>query len=161
MNDEIYDDTIIERACESAFGLKLSIREVIARDISTGYTSTATVFKTSPTVLYIFIKSQSAQTLADVRAIVRNMNIDADKFIAPHGDAEYFKRIGVEKFKSLFPGKHIVSDDDTRYYQTLAPYNPALIRVAKVKGTIRSFHYESKSWRKARDYTFNKIPLVQ
>jgi hypothetical protein len=159
MNDEIYSDVAIERAIEAAFGLKLNISEVVVREIPTGYTSTATLFKTSPNVLYAFIQSQSGQLLADVRKMVRSMNIDAEGYVPPHGDEEYFKRIGIEKFKTMFPGKHIMSDDDTRYYQTLAPYNPALIRVARVKGDIRAFHFESKSWRKVRDYSFSKIAL--
>lgn len=159
MDDQIYDDTIIERNIATAFGLKLNISDVIARDVSTGYTSTATVFKTSPNNIFVFIRSQGTMLLADVQKMLRGMNIDAESFVAPHGDDDYFKRIGVQKFKDMFPGKHIMSDDDTRYYQTLAPYSPALIRVARIKGDIRSFHFESKIWRKVRDYSFSKISL--
>src|SRR6266496_512397 len=161
MNDDIYDNEAIVRLCRQAFDVSLRITEVIVRQISTGYTSTATVFKASPTAVYVLIRSQSSQVLADAQKIVRQMNIDAEEFLPPHGDAEYFERIGVEKFKSMFPGKHIMSDDDTRYYQTLAPYNPALVRVAKVKGDIRAFHSESKSWRKVRDYPYNRIAFKQ
>ncbi len=159
MNDQIYDDTVIERDIEAAFGLKLIIGEVVVRDISTGYTATATLFKTSPNNLFVYIRSQGAMLLADVQKMLRGMNVDAESFVPPHGDGDYFKRIGTQKFKEMFPGKHIMSDDDTRYYQTLAPYSPALVRVARVKGDVRSFHFESKSWRKARDYSFSKIPL--
>lgn len=159
MNDQIYDDTVIERAIESAFDLRLNIKEVIVRDIPTGYTATATLFKTSPNVLYALIRSQSTMLLADARKMARGMNIDAETYVPPHGDAEYFQRIGVQKFKEMFPGKHIMSDDDTRYYQTLAPYNPALVRVSRVKGDIRAFQIETKAWRKVKDYAFNKITL--
>jgi len=159
MNDQIYNDTIIERTIETAFNLKLNISEVVVRDVPTGYTAAATVFKMSPNVVYVFIQSQSAMLLADVRTMLRNMNIDAEAYMPPHGDKEYFERIGTQKFKAMFPGKHIMSADDTRYYQTLAPYSPALVRVARVKGDIRGFHIETKSWRKVKDYAFNKIQL--
>ncbi len=159
MNDELYDDIAIEKAIQGAFGLKLDIQDVVARQVPTSFTSTATIFRSSPNNLYIFIQSQSKMLLADVRKMVRAMNIDAEGFVPPHGDKEYFKRIGEEKFKSIFPGKHIMSDDDTRYYQTLAPYSPALVRVERVKGEIRGFHYESKTWRKVKDYSFSKITL--
>jgi hypothetical protein len=159
MTDEIYEDTATERAIEAAFGLKLNISEVVARQIATGFTSTATIFKTAPTMLYVFIQSQSNMALADVQKMVRSMNIDAGEFVPPHGDKDYFKRIGEAKFKAMYPGKHIMSDEDTRYQRTLAPYNPALIRVARVKGEIRAFHFESKSWRKVRDYAFSRISL--
>lgn len=159
MNDDMYSDIKVERACKEFFGLKLDISEVIARDIPTSYTSNAVVFKTSPNVVYIYISSQSKLLLADVKKMVRSMNIDAEKYMPPHGDDDYFKRIGTEKFKAMFPGKHIMSEADTRYYQTLAPYNPALVRVMRIKGDIRGFHFESQSWRKVKDYAFNKISL--
>ena len=159
MNDELLDDVATERAIQAAFDLKLNISEVVARDIPTGYTARATLFKTSPNVLYCFVRSQSGMLLADVHKMMRAMNVDVEAYVPPHGDAEYFKRIGLEKFKDIFPGKHVMSEDDTRYYQTLAPYNPALMKIERVKGEVRAFHLESKSWRKVRDYTFSKIVL--
>lgn len=159
MNDDIYSDTTIERVCRDAFGLKLQISEVIARDVPTSYTSSATVFKTSPNVMYVYIASQSKLLLADVKKMIRNMNIDAESYVPPHGDADYFKRIGTEKFKAMFPGKHIMSEADIRYYETLAPYSPALVRVSRIKGDIRGFQSESQTWRKVKDYAFNKISL--
>jgi hypothetical protein len=159
MNDEIYSDVTIERTIEASFGLKLNISEVVVREIPVGYTAIATLFKTSPNMLYCFIQSQSNLVLADVRKILRNMNVDVEGYLPPHGDKEYFQRIGVEKFKTMFPGKHIMGDEDTRYYQTLAPYNPALMRVSRVKGDIRAFHIETKSWRKVKDYAFSRITL--
>lgn len=159
MTDELYDDIAIERAIEASFELKLDVSDVVVRKVPTSYTATATVFRSSPNNLYVFIQSQGTMLLADVRKMVRAMNIDAEAYVPPHGDKDYFKRIGEEKFKAIFPGKHIMSDDDTRYYQTLAPYNPALIRVERVKGEIRGFHFESKAWRKVKDYSFSKITL--
>lgn len=159
MTDDMYDDYAIERACRQSFGIKLDVSEVIARQIPTGFTSTATVFKTSPNMVYVFIHSQSNQLLADVRNMLRHMNIEAGDFLPPHGEKDYFKRIGEAKFKAMYPGKHIMSDEDTRYQRTLAPYNPALIRVARIRGEIRGFHFESKSWRKVKDYSFSRINL--
>jgi hypothetical protein len=159
MNDEIYSDVTIERTIEATFGLKLNISEVVVRDIPVAIAATATLFKTSPNVLYCFVQSQSNMVLADVRKMLRNMNVDVEGYIPPHGDKEYFQRIGTAKFKAMFPGKHIMSDEDTRYYQTLAPYSPALVRIARVKGDIRAFHIETKTWRKVKDYAFSKIAL--
>jgi hypothetical protein len=159
MNDEIYSDVTIERTIEAAFGLKLSVNEVVAREIPVAVAATATLFKTSPNTLYCFIQSQSNLVLADVRKMLRNMNVEAESYIPPHGDKDYFQRIGTEKFKAMFPGKYIMSDEDTRYYKTLAPYNPALVRISRVKGDIRAFHIETRSWRKVKDYAFSRITL--
>ncbi len=155
----MYDDYAIERACQQAFDVKLDISEVVARQIPTGFISAATLFKTSPNMLYVFIRSQSNQLLADVQKMLRQMNVEADTFLPPYGEKDYFKRIGEEKFKTMYPGKHIMTDEDTRYQRTLAPYNPALVRVARIRGEIRGFHSESKSWRKVKDYVFSRIVL--
>src|SRR6266498_2877345 len=122
MTDEMYDDYAIERACQQAFDVKLDISEVVARQIPTGFISAATLFKTSPNMLYVFIRSQSNQLLADVQKMLRQMNVEADTFLPPYGEKDYFKRIGEEKFKTMYPGKHIMTDEDTRYQRTLAPY---------------------------------------
>lgn len=161
MDRQAYDNSSIERLVEREFGLSLRVTELVARSIATGYTSTATVFKATPTALYVLINAQGNLLLADVRKIIRHMNMEADAYMPPHGDADYFRRIGEGKFKALFPGKHIMSDEDTRYYRTLAVYNPALVRIAKVNGDIRSYHSESKSWRKVREYSYSKVTLVQ
>ena len=158
MTDEPYDSTTLRRAIREAFGVALEIKEIVVRKLPTGYASEATVFLTT-SGLYVFVASQGNMLQADVRKMMRVMNVDVEAFIPPHGDAEYFKRIGTQKFKEIFPGKHIMSDDDIRYYQTLAPYNPALVKVERVKGDIRGFHFESKSWRKVREYTYSRISL--
>lgn len=156
---EVMNNDAIEHTIEAAFAQKLSIGEIIVHDLPVGYSATATVFKTSPNMLYALVQSQSPMVLADVRSVLRSMNVDPEGYEPPHGDKEYFKRIGTQRFKEMFPGKHIMSDDDTRYYETLAPYNPALVRIARVKGDIRGFHIETKTWRKVKDYAFSKIPL--
>lgn len=162
MNTDLYDNTAIERACESVFGVRLTVLEVVVRKLPTGFASTATVFKTAnPTALYVMINSQTSVVLADVQKMVRQMNCEAEEFLPPHGDADYFDRIATQKFKAMFPGKYITSADDLRYYRTLAPYSPALVRLSKVKGDIRAFNYESKSWRKVKDYAYSKISLAE
>jgi len=159
MTDEIYDDIAIERAVQASFGVKLDIKEVVARKVPVSYIANATLFLGASNALYLFIQAEGNLLLSDVRSIVRHMNIDAAEFLPPHGDREYFDRIGRQKFKEIFPGKHITSDDDIRYYRTLAPYHPALIRVERVKGEIRGFHTPTKTWRKMKDYSYSRIAL--
>jgi len=159
MNDAILDDIAIEKTCKERFNLALDVTDVVVRGVPAGIATRATVFKTAKKHMYVFIQSQSALVLDDVQKIVRRMELEADGFIPPHGEAEYFDRIGRAKFKAMFPGKAIVGDDDLRYYRNLAPYNPALVRLAKVKGEIRAFEVETKVWRKVKDYTYSKIKV--
>ena len=159
MNDAILDDIAIEKICKDRFNLALDVTEVIVRNVPAGIATRATIFKTAKKHAYAFIQSQSALVLDDVQKIVRRMECEADGFIQPYGEAEYFDRIGRAKFKAMFPGKAIVGDDDLRYYRNLAPYNPALVRLSKIKGEIRSFEVETKAWRKVKDYAYSKIKV--
>lgn len=138
------------------FGVSLKPTEVIIRDVPAGIAARATVFRAGAKGLYVYIFSQGGMVLGDVKKIIRQMQCEADMFFPPRSDGTYFHRIGVAKFKALFPGKHIVSSEDTRYYETLAPYNPALVRVSQVNGEIRGFVNESREWRKAKTYHFTK-----
>lgn len=157
MNDAILDDLAIEKSCKERFNVNLDIAEVIARGVPVGVAARATVFVTANKQAYTYIQSQSGMVMDDVRKIISRMQTEAELFVPPYGEPGYFERIGRAKFKVMFPGKPIVSDDDLRYYKNLAPYNPALIRLSKIKGELRGFETESKMWRKVKDYTYSKI----
>jgi hypothetical protein len=159
MNDDILNDIALEKACKHYFALDISVEEVIVRNVPTGVASRGTLFRTSKNIHYLYIGSQSNLTLGDVQRIVRSMQFEAEIFLPPRKDADYFKRIGIAKYKEMFPGKYITSDDDIRYYQTLAPYNPALVRIARVKGEIRGYDIATQLWRKIKDYAYTKMKI--
>lgn len=159
MNEDILDDIALEKICKNNFGLMFEMDEVIARGVPAGITARATIFKTSTNIHYAFVQAEGNQLLADVRTIVRAMQLEADEFVPPLGDQEYFERFGVARFKELFPGKHIVSADDTLYYRTLAPYNPALVRLARIKGEIRGYDITTKQWRRVRNYAYARMRI--
>lgn len=157
MNDEIFDDIAIENSCKAYFNTNLTIASVIVRAIPTGLSSRATIFTTKQGHTYAYIVAHGNQVLDDVHKMIHRMQCQADHYIPPHGDKDYFNRIGQAKFKAMFPGKHITSDDDLRYYKNLTPYNPALVRLAKVSGEIRAYEPHSKTWHKVKDYSYSKI----
>lgn len=159
--NEAFDDKAIEQACKDQFGVSLDIGEVIARGISAGQSAFAAVFKTTSGQLFVYILSRGQQQLlADVQKMVLRMECEAETYYPPNGEKEYFDRIGREKFKALFPGKHILGEDDLRHYKGLAPYNPALVRLNKVKGEIRAYDEHLKTWRKVKDYHYSKIATI-
>ena len=159
MNDAIFNDIAIEEACNRNFDIDLKIQDVIVRGITTGVASQATLFKTAQNTHYLYVSSPSNMTFGDVRKIVQRMNLEAEQFLPPRGDNEYFRRIGVEKFKQMFPGKHLTSDEDIRYYQTLAKYNPALVRISRFKGEINAYTIATQQWRKVKDYAYAKMKV--
>lgn len=158
MNEEVFGDIAIEKACKERFGISMDVTEVIVRGVSAGPASQATIFKSANGQVWLLVASQSPLVLDDVQKIVNRMNLEADLYVPPHGEKDYFTRIGSEKFKAMFPGKPIQSEDDLRYYKKLAPYNPALVRLSKIKGEIRG--YEAKNWHKIKDYNFSKIKTI-
>lgn len=160
MDSTAPDDAAIAKACRDQFGLGVDVGERIVWGVPVGPSAKAIIFKTSSGQIYMYILSRGAQLLADVQKIVLRMQCEAETYFPPHGEKEYFDRIGREKFKMLFPGKHIISDDDIRHYKGLAPYNPALMKIGKIKGEIRAYDEHLKTWRKVKDYSYSKIATI-
>ena len=160
MNEEIFGDLVIEKSCKDRFGISLDIGEMIVRGAQTGLASQGTIFKATNGQVWLFIVSQGPLVLDDVQKIVNRMNVEAEQYCPPHGEADYFNRIGRDKFKAMFPGKPITGDEDLRYYKKLASYNPALVRLARVKGEIRAYNTQSKNWHKIKEYNYNKIKTI-
>lgn len=157
MNENLYDDVRLERQITDRFAIKLDIAEVIARRVPTSATSEATVFKTANKQVFAYISAQSGQVLADVQDIIRRMQCEAEMFLPPHAEKEYFNRIGEAKFRAMFPGKRITGEDDLRYYRRLAPYNPALVRLSRIKGELHGYNIATKNWRKVKDFSYSRI----
>jgi len=157
MNDALLDDLAIEKTCKERFDRSIDVAEVIVRGLPAGVATRATLFVTTKGQVFLLVASQSGLVLDDVRKIVHRMQCEAEVFVPPYGEQDYFDRIGRAKFKAMFPGKPILGEDDLRYYKNLAPYNPALVQLSRIKGEIRGFEVESKTWRKAKDYAYSKI----
>ncbi len=157
MNQHMFDDMELQKLIKHQFDIQLDIAEVITRAVPVGAAAQATVFKTGNGHVFIYIMSQSSLLLDDMRKIARAMQCEVAVTYPPHGDVDYFDRIAREKFKTLFPGKHITGEDDLRYYKNVAQYNPALFRLARIAGEIRGLEPHTKTWRKVRDYSYSVI----
>ena len=157
MNNNPLTPAGLQQVLTQQFAVKADIAEVVVADVPVGMAARATIFKTTNGQMLVYVESRSAQVLDDMQKTVRHMNCDIEHIYPPHGDAEYFTRIASDKFKAMFPGKRITGDDDLRYYKNITPYNPALLRVSKIKGDIRGFDEQTKLWRKVKDYSYSKI----
>ncbi len=159
MNSDIYDDIEIERMAKEKFGLGVEVKQVIVRAVPVSHTSEATVFLSTKNQLYALVSGKARLTLGDVRKMIIRMGMKAEYFFPPKGEPDYFDRIGNEKFHEVFPGRPILSKDDTAFYRTLAPYNPALVQINEVKdGTIKKFDPDSKrDWRVAAEFSYRRI----
>ena len=144
----------VERISEEHFGSNLHVKKIIASDIVTGPDAYATLFADDTDTLYLLIESSDiAMTLADVRSMVRSMNIKAKGYFIPRQDGNYFETRGREIYSTVFPGRKI-SPTSIAFYQTLSLYNPALVQVEHLKGDLRSYNVVGKHWRKEYDASF-------
>ncbi len=162
MDDAIYDDLAIEAIVKNQFGVQLDIKQVIAREIPTSHTATATVFLTPKHQLYALVRARANLTLGDVRKMAKKMGLEVEAYLPPHYNGDYFNDIARVKFSSVFPGRHAVDESDLNYYKLLAPYNPALLRIRNVTdGIIRQFDsHDSSQWRVAAKFAYKQISTI-
>lgn len=162
MNDEITDDIAIEELVKSNFGLQVDVKQMIARNVPVSHTATASVFLTPKHQVFAVIRAKSVMTFGDVRKIGKNMGLEVDVYCPPGHDDEYFNKIAREKFRQTFPGRHDINDDELRYYRTLVPYNPALLRIGAINGgVIKQFDsHDSSQWRVTAKFAYKQITTV-
>lgn len=147
----------IEQLCKTQFNIDIRVENVIVDDVQTGPNSYATVFQVDQHTLYVLCESDDPMTLSDVKHIVKSMGVEAAAYLAPRADSEYFARYGHEAFLRAYPGRKTETDQEKSYYQTLSPYTPALIKVAKINGEIRRYNSVVSNWQKVLDYSYARM----
>lgn len=149
MNSDIFDDLAIENLAKRVFGVTLDIDKVYVRSIPAGRSAQATLVLTSKNKLYAIITGAAPLTLGDVRKIALRMGLKAEAYCSPKGRPNYFNDVAEEKFKSVYPGRHDITENDLRFYRLMAPYNPALVSIEEIKnGTINQYDPNAASgWR--------------
>ncbi len=159
MNDQMYEDVALERELKAAFGVATEVDSVIARRIPVGRSLEATLFLTKKKQLFLYIFGESKLLLSDIKKIVSRVGLQAEMYLPPKGQPDYFARIGTEKFQEVFPGRKATSEDDIAFYCTLAPYNPALVLIKEVKnGTLYQFDSDATGgWRAHSKFSYRRI----
>lgn len=159
MTEQLNDTTAIEQIAKERFGIDLEVRQLIASEFPVSHTGAATVFLTKKKQLYVYIHAQSSLVLGDMQKLVARMGLRAELYVPPKGQPTYFDEIGREKFRHVYPGRAHISDNDIRFYRTLAPYNPALILINEVKnGEIKQFDTDASSgWRTVAKFAYRRI----
>lgn len=162
MKPEMYEDLAAEEIIRDQFAIDMTISKTLLSNIPVSHTMEATVLLNDKSQLYVLINGRSRLKFGDVRKIIARMGLKAEYYLPPQGDGRYFENIALRHFKTIFPGRSIISDADLRYYRTLAPYMPALVKVSEVtKGVIFQFDTDSSSsWRPALQYSYRKISTI-
>lgn len=151
-----------EAICRKYFGITIRIEEILYDDIETGEESYCVLFRTRRNDLFALYIAKEPQTLGSVRHIVRSMGLKAESYAVPFGDKQYFKRKGFEIFKQAYPGRKQWTTQEAAFYQTLAEYSPALVKISKVYGEVRRYNpnYSAK-WQKILDLQYEKMKVLQ
>lgn len=161
MQDSVIDQQHLLNQIKLEFGLDLEISKIIANQITVSRSAIMTVFLTPDEGLYAFIGVKNRAVLADIMKMLTMSGLVAEQFLPPAGKGNYFHEIGLEQFKQVYPGRQLVNDQDLAFYKTLAPYNPALVRIKQVKnGRINTFDADVKgNWRLYCKFYYNKINI--
>lgn len=159
MTDRLFDDFALERSVKEDFGVALEVESVIANRIPVGPIAYATVFLTRRKQLFTYISAQANLSLGDVRKIMARMKMTPELYVPPKGHANYFDDIGRERFRTVFPGRNHISSEDLIYYRTLAPYNPALVRISEIpEGLIFQYDTDARTnWRPSVKFAYRRI----
>ena len=159
MDTALYDDVALERIVHDTFGLTIDIVNVILRASDVSRTARATVLLSKKRQLLVYIQAKAPLLLADVKKTISRMGLRAEMYVPPKGRPHYFDDIGRAKFSEVFPGRHVITDEDIIFYKTLAPYNPALVMISEVKnGEIYQFDPDARGgWRVGAKFAYRRI----
>lgn len=159
MNDHIYDDLAIEKEIKARFGVTADIESVIARHFPISRTGDATLFLTKKKQLFLYVTSQSKLLFADIKKIASRVGVKVELYLPPKGRPHYFDEIGEQKFREVFPGRSVITEEDILFYRTLAPYNPALLLVSEIKeGVVHQYDSDAQGeWRPVARFSYRRI----
>lgn len=157
MNDvdqEVTTAIEIEHTSRVHFRCDFKVKYVIVGDLETLKGARVTVFETTDHEVFAFCSSEEPLELGDVKRIIRGMGLNASHYLPPAQHHSYFINYGKLAFTTAFPGRHITSNDDLSFYESLAPYNPALIKIRAITDGIYGYIPVLEQWYKAADFTY-------
>lgn len=159
MNDMLYDEMALEQAAKQQFGLDVEVGKIIVGNVDVARSVKATLFLSKKKQLLCYIHGHSKLTLGEVRKIITRMGLKAELFMPPKGQPTYFDDVALEQFRSVFPGRSPLAEEDLAYYRTLARYNPALVLISEVRdGNVYQFDPDARThWRVAAKFAYRRI----
>jgi hypothetical protein len=138
----------IESLCLRKFQTDLTVKTLLFEDVPITKGASATVFSTPDHTIYALCVSEVPLRFRDIQRSIKSMGFFPGAYAAPYGDKNYFKREGYEIFRSAYPGRTQWTSAEESYYQTLAPYAPALVRLSGVSSQVRRYNEISNRWQK-------------
>ncbi len=138
----------IHNLCKNYFKVSVDVKSILFEDVPIAKGAFATIFSTPDHRVYALCTSNTSLSLRDIQQIIKSMGFKSKGYYAPHGDKDYFRRLGREIFRNAYPARIKWTAEEESYYQTLAPYSPALIQLGGVSRQIRRYNEMSNTWQK-------------
>lgn len=156
-----YSDKNLQDFIQKHFSVKLTIEEVIMREMPVSYSAEAFIFRSKNHKIYAFISGESRLTLGDISKTLSKMNLKPAEFFSPNGNENYFSDRAKIQFLEIFPARDHILEEELRYYKTRVQYNPALIEISEIKdGEIKCFNADSiGSWRVAKRLSYKNLKI--
>ncbi len=162
---ELEYNAMRKRECEELiprlFHVYLPVKSFLFDDIETGEDSYAVLFESGHETYALLISSEEhPSTLSDVRSIAKSMGLRVQRYFPPGADPEYFHREGVKHFLKAYPARKQWTKEDIMFYESLATYHVALVRIDAIQGEVRRYNSHSKAWQRAFTYSYKKVTVA-
>lgn len=149
----------IEEYCYLNFSIKIRVKKIVTRKLLISKNTHLIIFYSQKGTLYGLLSSLNNLDLIDIQKMIKASGIEADYYLPPKGDINYFINFGKKKYQTHFPAKTEINNQDIEFYQTLAPYNPALFKINKINRKIKYKDPLSGKLDKEFDYSYTKIKV--
>lgn len=146
----------IEQFCFDYFKVKLPIEEVVADHFATSKNSYITIFRTKSGNMYALCNVEGGRelSLAEVKAIMRHAGLRIAGTAPPEGNARFFRSFAEKLFKQVYPNRHVTERTDLRYYESLTPYSPALVKIREIHDGVSQYNAHFDTWDRMIDLTY-------
>lgn len=150
----------LQQICQAEFGVDFTIQRIIADNLPSSKGSSTTIFETTSYEVYAYCQSDTLLTLRDIKHILRHVGVTSAEYIAPAHQPRYFTHFGIKAFNAAFPGRMLHADDDITFYESLAPYTPALAKVSEIAGELHQYDQALNTWHTAIEHSYKRIAVA-
>lgn len=150
MSDLEYEESRkgkLEEFSAKHFATFITVRKVLFDELALSPSATMTVFSTDDNNIYAAIESDTVLRLGDVERLVKEAGFRPTHYAAPQGHKGYFIQHAYNIFTAVYPGRTKWTPDQETYYQLLAPYSPALVKLGGMFGSVRQYNTFGKVWQ--------------
>lgn len=149
----------IEKICWELFSVELKLKNILLNNAFTGNKSYTSVFQNDRNEIFALLTCEDVLSLADVKNIIKQMGMRPQFFLPPDGNENYFNIYAKKSFDMVFPGRKAATNQDLEFYQSFAPYSPALVRISKIDGGIKNFDASWNKWISAIDFSYYRVKV--